>query len=354
MIHPLLTEVEDWLKTEVKPIANRLDSDPALLAEVYKVMAGKGWIALKVTESQGGPGVSEEVFREFQELIARYSGALAFLQTQHQSCASILMKSTNPDLEQNLVPLMVKGERLVGLGFSQLRRPGEPIMKAVEAEGGYLITGHAPWITGWGIFDTWIVGAALPDGRAVFGLLPFEPREGMSFSEPMKLAAFESAQTVTADLTDTFLPNDLVVFVKRPGWIQTNDMINITLQGWFAIGCARAALDVMEEAYRRRKSDFILDAAEALEKERLQCREALKRADDPEDDRLRARAWVIDLAVRCSHGAIIASSGAANSLAHPAQRVYREALVYSVSAQTTPIMQASLRQLLARGGAAVP
>lgn len=352
MIHPLLTEVEDWLKSEVRPIANQLDGDPALLAEVYKSMAAKGWIALKVYESQGGPGISEEVFREFQELIARYSGALAFLQTQHQSCANILMKSTNPDLEKNLVPLMVRGERLVGLGFSQLRRPGEPIMKAGETEGGYLITGHAPWITGWGIFDTWIVGATLPDGRAVFGLLPLEPREGMSFSDPMKLAAFQSAQTVTADLADVFLPHDQVVFVKRPGWIQTNDMINITLQGWFALGCARAALDVMEEAYQRRKSDFILEAAQALEKERLECREALKRADDPEDDRLRARAWVIDLAVRCSHGAIIASSGAANSLAHPAQRVYREALVYSVSAQTTPIMQASLRQLMARGGAA--
>lgn len=349
-----MIEAEAWLQAEVKPIANKLDSDPALLAEVYKGMAEKGWLALRVPISQGGPGVSEEVFREFQELIARYSGALAFLQTQHQSCANILMKSTNDDLAKNLVPQLPGGERLVGLGFSQLRRPGDPIMKAVESEGGYLLSGHAPWITGWGIFDSWIVGAALPDGRAVFGLLPFEPREGMSFSEPMKLAAFESAQTVTADLTDTFLPNDQVVFVKRPGWIQTNDMINITLQGWFAIGCARAALDVMEEAYRRRKSDFILEAAEGLEKERLECREALKRADDPEDDRLRARAWVIDLAVRCSHGAIIASSGAANSLAHPAQRVYREALVYSVSAQTTPIMQASLRQLLARGGAAVP
>jgi alkylation response protein AidB-like acyl-CoA dehydrogenase len=352
MSHPLLIEAEDWLKSEVKPIANQLDGDPALLAEVYKSMANKGWLALRVPVSQGGPGISEEVFREFQELIARYSGALAFLQTQHQSCANILMKSTNDDLVKNLVPKLPGGERLVGLGFSQLRRPGEPIMKAVETEGGYLITGHAPWITGWGFFDTWIVGATLPDGRAVFGLLPLEPREGMNFSDPMKLAAFESAQTVTADLADVFLPHDQVVFVKRPGWIQTNDMINITLQGWFALGCARAALDVMEEAYRRRKSDFILEAAQALEKERLECREALKRADDPEDDRLRARAWVIDLAVRCSHGAIIASSGAANSLAHPAQRVYREALVYSVSAQTTPIMQASLRQLMARGGAA--
>ncbi len=352
MIHPLLIEAEDWLQAEVKPIANKLDSDPALLAKTYSGMAKKGWLALRVPEAQGGPGVSEEVFREFQELIACYSGALAFLQTQHQSCANIMMKAANPDLVQNLVPLLPRGERMLGLGFSQLRRPGEPIMKAVESPEGYLITGHAPWITGWGIFDAWIVGASLPDGRAVFGLLPFQTSEGMVFSQPMKLAAFESAQTVTADLKDVLLPSDQVVFVKRPGWIQTNDMINITLQGWFALGCAKAGLEVMKEAWNRRKSDFILDAVQDLEAERLACREALKRADDPEEERLKARAWVIDLAVRCAHGAVIASSGAANSLAHPAQRVYREALVYSVSAQTTPIMHASLKQLLAKGRAA--
>lgn len=349
MTSSLLSETEAWLKAEVKPIANELDQDPLLLQSAYDAMAERGLLALRVPAEFGGPETPEDVFREFQELMARYSGSLAFLQTQHQSAANILMKSTNQALREDLLPKVVKGERRIGLGFSQLRRPGEPIMKAFEAPGGCRLTGHSPWVTGQGFFDSWLVGAQLPDGSAVFGLAPFSEEPGVTFSEPMKLAAFQSGQTVTCDLNDWLLREDQIVFVKRPGWIQTNDMINITLQGWFALGCARAGLDVMEEAWVRRKSDSIKTALEALEAERMLCREALTRPCDPEPERLKARAWVIDLAVRCAHAAVVASSGASNSLGHPAQRVFREALVFSVTAQTGPIMEATLARLVGRG-----
>jgi len=349
MSSSLLSETEAWLKEEVRPIANELDQDPLLLRRAFDAMAERSLLALRVPAEFGGPETPEDVFREFQELIARYSGSLAFLQTQHQSAANILMKSTNQALREELLPKLVKGERRIGLGFSQLRRPGEPIMKAFEGQGGYRLSGHAPWVTGQGFFDSWLVGAQLPDGSAVFGLTPFAAEAGITFSEPMKLAAFQSGQTVTCDLDDWLLAEDQVVFVKRPGWIQTNDMINITLQGWFALGCARAGLDVMEEAWRRRRSDSIRTALDALEAERMACREALTRPCDPEPERLKARAWVIDLAVRCAHAAVVASSGASNSLGHPAQRVFREALVFSVTAQTGPIMEATLARLIGRG-----
>ena len=68
--------------------------------------------------------------------------------------------------------------------------------------------------------------------------------------------------------------------------------------------------------------------------------------EETTEERLNVRAWAIDLAARAAHAAVTASSGAANSLEHPAQRIYREALVYTVSAQTTPIMEATLRRLV--------
>jgi len=30
-----------------------------------------------------------------------------------------------------------------------------------------------PWVTGFGLFQEFIVAAALPDGQAVFGVVPF-------------------------------------------------------------------------------------------------------------------------------------------------------------------------------------
>jgi hypothetical protein len=61
---------------------------------------------------------------------------------------------------------------------------------------------------------------------------------------------------------------------------------------------------------------------------------------------LHLRAWAIDLAVRCAHAAVTVSSGAANYSNHAAQRVYREAIVFTVSGQTTAVMEATLNRLV--------
>ncbi|HJP83191.1 MAG TPA: acyl-CoA dehydrogenase family protein, partial [Fimbriimonadaceae bacterium] len=109
-------------------------------------------------------------------------------------------------------------------------------------------------------------------------------------------------------------------------------------------------------AAEKKDLPFLHDSFAKLDQELSSCREATTQAQNEflhsEDGsesttktRLEVRAWAIDLAVRCAHAAITASSGAANSTSHPAQRVYREALVYTVSAQTPAIMEATLDRL---------
>lgn len=67
------------------------------------------------------------------------------------------------------------------------------------------------------------------------------------------------------------------------------------------------------------------------------------------EDASRARAWCVDLGVRAAHAAVIVSSGAANLLDHPAQRLFREAMVYTLTAQTGDLQTATLERLLRRG-----
>jgi len=97
----------------------------------------------------------------------RYSGALAFLQTQHQSAAA--MRSVSEFSETGGISWVTV--RFYGVGFSHLRRAGDPLIVAVPATGG-ISWGHVPWVTGFGLFQEFIVAAALPDGQAVFGV-PF-------------------------------------------------------------------------------------------------------------------------------------------------------------------------------------
>lgn len=49
-----------------------------------------------------------------------------------------------------------------------------------------------------------------------------------------------------------------------------------------------------------------------------------------------------------SNAAVTVFSGAANYQNHPAQRVYREAVVFAVSSQTTIVTEATLAGLVAQ------
>ena len=343
----LLQRVSEYLVEQVKPFAQTIDHDPTALRKALKGLCELEAMSLKRPTEFGGPATSEGDFRSFQEQVARSSGTLAFLQTQHQSAVSMLSKSDNSPLKQAYLPFMHNGEKLLGIGFSQLRRPGKPVLQAVRDGAGYVLEGTVPWMTGLGFFPEFIVGAALEDGSSLFGIIPTEAI-GVVPSAPMKLAAMEAAQTVSISIDGFLLTDNQVVFVKPIGWIQNNDQINITLQGHFAIGCALAGIDIVRQASSAKALPFLGSSADQLETEVCECREAMIAKSTDSLSNLAIRAWAIELAVRCAHAAVTASSGLANSSSHPAQRVFREALVFTVSAQTTPIMESTMARLVQR------
>ncbi len=346
-----LEAAKRFLREEVAPKAQIIDQDSAELHKIVDRMGELNLLGLKLPQRFGGVEMSEIMFRIYQEEVARTSGTLAFLTTQHQSAVGMIAGGDNETLKQEYLPKMVNGDKLVGIGFSQLRRSGPPIMRAIPVTGGYKLDGHVPWVTGWSFYPEFLLGATLPDGRALFAVVPLTDRPGLKVSEPMALASMGTAMTVTVDFTDFFISESQVGFIKPDGWIQNSDMINIALQGHFAIGCAMAGIDVVRQNAERKPFPFLQDALKSLELELVELRMSTAQAQRSSDDsttpeRLKVRAWAIEFAVRCAHAAIAASSGAANSLSHPAQRIYREALVFTVSAQTPAVMEATLQRLV--------
>jgi len=328
-----------------------MDHDLEALRAGLAALVDADLMSLRRPLSYGGPDVPEVEFREFQELVASVSGALAFLQTQHQSAVSLIRKSGSEDLRARVLPTMHRAEDLTGIGFSQLRRPGEPLLLATDVPEGIRLDGHLPWATGFGIFPRLLVAGEFPDRRSVFGLVPFSDGPGVKFSASMRLAAMEAAQTVTADFDAYVIPHHLIVDRKAPEWIHRNDMINITLQGFFALGNTRASLKLIAGANERRKSAVLAGVHDSLRQELDEVREGLTRATTIDGEtttqaKLDLRGWAIDLMGRAAHAAVTACSGAANGVEHPAQRVYREALVFTVSAQTTAIMESTVRRMV--------
>ncbi|UBF24617.1 acyl-CoA/acyl-ACP dehydrogenase [Kovacikia minuta CCNUW1] len=353
----LLAIAETLLQQKIAPFAAVIDNDPEALRSALQELGNASLLGLRIPQHWGGAEVDGITFRFFQEIVARCSGALAFLQAQHQSAGSLLARSENEALKQQYLPYMNSGQALVGISFAHLRRTPSPI-KAIAVPGGYQLNGQAPWVTGAGCFQTFIVAAVLPNEQVVYGMVPFQSTRqetggAIVCSDPMQLAAMTSTGTVTVEFQDWLLSAAQVVQVEPLAAIAKSDRLNVLHHSFFALGCARAGLDILERTYQQKQLGFIQTACEALAQELAACRQAIFTATTEGNHspsnlfatNLQLRAWAIELAVRCAHAAIAASSGAANSNQHPAQRIYREALVYTVSGQTAAVMEATLARL---------
>jgi alkylation response protein AidB-like acyl-CoA dehydrogenase len=351
----ILEVTEPLLRSAVAPHANEMDSTPERLQAALSELGNHALLGLRIPQAWNGREAEAKTFQAFQEMVARYSGALAFLQAQHQSAGSMLVRSENESLKQTYLPDMSTGKALVGISFAHLRRENPPV-KAIAVSDGYQIHGVAPWVTGWGFFQTFIVAAVLPDGQAVYGIVPFQTTQQATAGRiichsPMALAAMTATNTVAVEFEEWFLPQTQVVRITPMETIARNDRLNVLQHSFFALGCARAALDILQTAHQRKNLPFIHSAYDALVQELAECRQAIYSAQPGVESfaaKLQLRAWAIELAVRCAHAAITASSGAANVSSHAAQRVYREALVFSVSGQTTALMEATLARLVKR------
>lgn len=345
-----LEQAEEFVRRVIAPQAMQIDQSSESLFQALYELGSQGLLGLRVHQEWGGQELDELTFRQFQELVSRYSGALAFLQTQHQSAASLIARSTNTVLKEKYLPHLSSGKMLIGIGFSHLRRQNPPPVQAIQTDLGYEITGEVPWVTGYGCFQRFIVGAQLADGRAVFGLVPLATvsHGGMiTCSQALPLAAMGSTQTVKVRLNRWQLSQTAVVVMRPPDWIHINDQKNSLHHSFFALGCAQAGLDILSS---EKLPDFVDPVRQLLDQELQLCRRAIyQEQETPElvvPKRLQLRAWAIELANRCAHAAVISGRGGANLMNHPAQRVYREALAFSVFGQTTDVMEASLARLV--------
>ena len=298
--------------------------------------------------------MNQTEYQRLQISLTRASGALAFLQTQHQSAVAKLAHSQNKSLQREFLTGVAKGDTLIGVGFSHLRRRGVPMVQATETTDGYLITGKVPWITGYGFFDHFILGATLADGRELYGLLPLqnevqETGGEIVCSQPMDLIAMTATNTISAQINQWQLKRDRLVTINPAGAIHASSRKNVLHHGFFALGCAYGGLDILRAIADTKQLEFLQESWQSLTQEvRNKEQEVFFSISDNQSiyqQQLKLRIETIDLAQRCSLAAVIASSGAANYLNSSAGRVYREALLFSVSAQTTDVMEASLKSL---------
>ena len=307
----------------------------------------------------GGLGADHAGARPVSEAVAGGCGATAFVWAQHHGAVRRCVGGDGPARDVWL-PRLCDGSVVAGIGFAYLRRPGPAAVRATPSGAGWRIDGAAPWITGWGLADVFVIMARADDGRVVTVMVdrPYE-RSELVASPPLGLAAMGSTGTVGLRIDELRLDEDSVIGVQTADAWSLRDRIGSALPPAAPMGIADRAIRLLRdldhpapevaattrlllESLEGHRSDADLVANTISEASRGGDTEVLAAAIERgtiERDR------GLDLARRATDALVAASGGVAMALSQPAQRLSREATFFLIQAQTGSLRAATLARL---------
>ncbi len=318
-----------------------------------RALAKAGYFGLGIGPEFGGYGADDPTRREYTELVASACGVTAFVQQQLHAGGSFVGGGRSEALKWEKLPRFASGEELCGVAFSHLRRPGEPMVRAERVEGGYRINGQAPWVTGWGILDSFILGATrFPENDHIYFYVPKVGGEIVA-GPFIPLATMNASDTVEVAFQDLFIPDAHVLSERPAEALRRSDFCGISGHVFMPLGCARGSVRYLRTLAEHRHKEPFAHVADELTREIDACRhEALTWSgacadqDEYKEHALRARATAIVLAVRAAHATVAAAGGSAHLLANPPQRLLREAIFYTTLAQTPDVQTGTLDLLI--------
>lgn len=321
-------EFTQLLEKKIKPRAERMDVDPKALRKGFKGLAKHKLLRQRVSKEYGGHALEREEYFAYTEQIQSYSGALGFLQRQHQAAGRFISQSDNMALKREWLPLMIKGKRTVGISVSHLRAPATPCVEAVPTDGGWSLKGHVSWVSGYRLFDWLIMGFFCPrEGLEGMGLVRFKKRRTCHVSKAINTIAMSSTQTVSLELKDYFLPESHIVSLKPiSSYKDASNVLDLQF-----VNLSALALGFLRD----------LDAP-ALQDAYETCREAfLEKGAD-----VSLYAEMNRIATHLSHMARFSNGTQSIICPNPIERRCRELMLFSVILPSKPITETCLKYLL--------
>jgi alkylation response protein AidB-like acyl-CoA dehydrogenase len=310
------------------PGAMEVDGAGVVPVDRLDRLAAAGFYGLAGPADAGGMGLEDMATAlEIIEIMAAGCLTTAFVWIQHHGAVRALIEAPAL-LRDTWLERLCAGAVRAGVAFSGLRRPGPPILTAIEHDDGWPFRGFAPWVTGWGRIDVIRAAARRENGDIVWALIDATAGPTLR-AEPLRLAAVNASATVTLFFDDHAVPPERVISIQPFDEWQARDRASLRLNGSLALGVARRCAALLE--------------SDVLRTELSECRRALDRASLEAMPEQRARAS--ELALRAATTLVVSGGGRAIALDHQAQRLAREALFLLVFGQTATIKAAQLRRL---------
>ncbi|HBI46635.1 MAG TPA: acyl-CoA dehydrogenase [Planctomycetales bacterium] len=330
--------------------ADRADADTDFPMASWELVRGAGVPAWSVPIEFGGLGLSASERLHGYEQLAGACLTTTFLLSQRDAAVRRVLSHGQPAVCAAFLPRLARDELFLTVGLSQLttsRQHQAPSLAAAPRDGGYVLEGVIPWVTGAARADAVLVGATLDDGLQVLMLMPRD-RAGVEIDAPMDLCALRGSQTTQIHCRGVRIEREDVLAGPAPrvlgaaaGGLDTSCL---------ALGLAGAAIDHLhgEASVRpdlRPVAERFESARQSYRRQMYSLADGQVEPADATDLRIRAN----ELALHSTQAALTVSKGAGFVRPHPAQRWARQALFFLVWSCPRPAAEGMLAHLLPDG-----
>ena len=314
--------------------AEAVDAADTVPEEHLRGLADAGLYGIFAPAEVGGLGLGAEVGLVIEEL-ASACLASTFVWLQHlRLLGAMLDPGTPAALREALLPAVVSGDVRGGVALTGLL-PGPPRLTARPVDGGWLLDGEAPWVSGWGVVDLLVTVARGPEDTAVTLLMDAREQQGLAAAR-QRLAAANASATVQLSFDGVFVPDGRLVD-QRPYDPVAAQSEGLRGNGSLALGVGRRCCALI--------------GASPLDDELDACRAELDAADTA--GMPAARAHASEFAARAAHYLAVRRGSRSALAGDDAERLAREAgflLVFG----SRPAIKDALLGRFAGGGVRTP
>ncbi len=308
----------------------------------FAALAQLGLYGMVASTDAGGLGLRPSQIRHVLRRLGSGCGATGFAFAQHHGTTANVATSANTGLQDRWLPALTD-RTLAGIAYAHVRRPGTPVLRAELAADGesWILDGHAPWVTSWGLAEVLGVAAVSTDGQLFWALVPATEGAGLTLDNRFELSVFGATATVALGFDRYRVAPEYVIGATDFAAWASHDRCLAARPNPLCLGIGDRALELLAEADPS-YADELAPRWAALARRAEAMSAAVDRRQAGEAEVAAVRAEVVLATQQLTAALLAAVGGKGMERSHPAQRLHREAGFYVVQAQNAAGRQALL------------
>jgi len=262
--------VRDFVDSEIRPIAHKIDEEERIPMELIHKMRDLGLMGASFPQEYGGGGFGEVGYCLMQEEIARGCMSTATFMGAHQSIGAnaIYIGGTEELKKKYLVPL-AEGRMIGAFALTEVLAGSDSFnlrTRAVREGDEWVINGEKMWITNGGIAD--VVSLFARTERGITGFVVETKMPGYTAGPPEKKMGIRGSTTNPITLENVRVPASNMIGDDGRGFLVAMKTLDAGRLGLGA-ACTGAAKQLMEYTARyakeRKQFDVPIAQFEAIQ-----------------------------------------------------------------------------------------